>query len=39
MQTVTALDAHGAIPEEERTLPGRRETYAELGIWNASPAA
>ena len=30
MQTSIALDAHGAIPEEERALPGRRETYAEL---------
>ena len=30
MQTSIALDAHGAIPEEERALPGRRETYVEL---------
>ena len=30
MQTAIALDAHGAIPEEERALPGRRETYVEL---------
>jgi hypothetical protein len=30
MQTAIARDASATIPEEERTLPGRRETYAEL---------
>ena len=30
METVTAFDATAVVPEEERALPGRRETYAEL---------
>ena len=30
METVTAFDANVVVPEEERALPGRRETYAEL---------
>jgi len=30
METATALDASVVVPEEERALPSRRETYAEL---------
>jgi len=30
METVAAFDANLVVPEEERALPGRRETYAEL---------
>ena len=30
METATAFDASVVVPEEERALPNRRETYAEL---------